>query len=106
MSNTLSKPIPKTIETTSTCHKKVTHVLTVGDVEHYCTSAGHVCRVLSGAGIETTPAVVYRMCSRSEKRAHKRAQPLPEGVTITRVPKVSPTPAPAPAPAPAPVLEV
>ena len=86
--------IPKSVLTTRTSHKKVTHVLTVKGQEHYCTSATHVCETLQGAGYTTTPAVVYRLCSTSQKRAHKKGSPLPNNITVVRVSKEA-TPAPA-----------
>ena len=93
--------IPVSIPCTRTSQKKVTHVLTIKGTPHYCTSAGHVCEVLESAGMEISPAVIYRACSTCKKRVHKRTIPFPDGVSVVRVPKEpiqEPTPALAPVP--------
>ena len=80
--------VPKTIECTITSNKKVTHVVSVGEVDnaekHYATSATHACNILRGLGIEVTPPVVYRHCSKNTVRKHNKPA-LPENVRIERV---------------------
>ena len=73
-----------TISKTITCAKKVTHVITDGDDVHLCSSATHVCDTLRGLGHETTPAIVYRLCSKNANRKHRGKIPLPDTYKITR----------------------
>jgi hypothetical protein len=71
---------------TVTRPKKVTHLVTIGDQEHHCTSATHVCELLQGLGHNVTLAIVYRCCTKDPRRTYRKL-PLPENVQIRRVSK-------------------
>lgn len=82
--------IPTTVTKTTTSQKKVTHVISIGDNKHFCTSANDVCATLKLLGHTITPAVVYRLCSKNKNRKHRnKPSSLPDNVRIARIADVA-----------------
>eukprot|EP01050_Picozoa_sp_SAG11_P004266 SAG11_NODE_268_length_11447_cov_3.136135_4_plen_178_part_00 len=82
--------IPTTVTKTTTSQKKVTHIISIGDEKHFCTSASDVCATLGSLGHNITPAVVYRLCSKNKNRKHRnKPTSLPDNVRIARIADVT-----------------